>query len=93
MVHNRGDRDGADVVQVYATLPDPDAPPRLVGFTRVEVPAGGATPFEVRVSTARLARRDPDARTWRPAAGTGTHRFTVARHAGDPDAITAEVEL
>ncbi len=38
-VRNPGERDGADVVQVYAELPDPDAPPRLVGFARVEVRA------------------------------------------------------
>src|SRR5207249_3973090 len=39
-VSNTGEHDGADVVQVYAELSDPEAPSRLVGFTRVEVPAG-----------------------------------------------------
>src|SRR5207244_655509 len=44
-VRNIGARDGADVVQVYAALPDPEAPTRLVGFRRVEVPADGETAF------------------------------------------------
>jgi beta-glucosidase len=90
-VRNTGDRDGADVVQLYAELPDPDAPDRLVGFARVEVAAGGATPFRVAVPLDRLATRDPSAHAWRPAAGA--HRFTVARHAGDPGGQVGTVEL
>jgi beta-glucosidase len=42
-VRNTGARDGSDVVQVYAELPDPDAPARLVGFSRCEVAAGEQT--------------------------------------------------
>jgi beta-glucosidase len=91
VVRNPGGRDGADVVQVYAELPDPDAPARLVGFARVEVPAGGAAPFEIALPTDRLATRDPDRRAWRPAAGR--HRFAVSRWAGDPDAAVVEVDL
>lgn len=91
VVHNTGDVDGADVVQIYATLPGPDAPDRLVGFARVEVPAGAHAPFEITVPLGRLARRDPDAHTWRPA--TGRHRICVARWAGDPGAVAAEVDL
>ena len=83
-LRNTGDRDGADVVQVYAELPDPDAPARLVGFARLEVPAGGSAAFEIDVRVDRLATRDAVARAWRPA--TGEHRIVVARFAGDPDA-------
>jgi beta-glucosidase len=90
-LRNTGDRDGADVIQVYAELPDPDAPARLVGFTRVEVAAGGEARFEVRVPVDRLATRDPAKHAWVPAAGR--HRFVVARHAGDPEAVTADVDL
>ena len=89
-VRNTGERDGADVVQVYAELPDPDAPPRLVGFTRVEVRAHEQAGFEVTVPVGRLATRDPDRRAWRHAAGR--HRFVVARFAGDPDAAIIEIE-
>ena len=56
-VRNTGDRDGADVVQVYAELPDPDARRRLVGFARVEVGAGGETASSR--SRARRSARDP----------------------------------
>ncbi|MEO6469975.1 MAG: glycoside hydrolase family 3 N-terminal domain-containing protein [Acidimicrobiia bacterium] len=90
-VRNTGERAGADVVQVYTQLPDPDAPPRLVGFMRVEVPAGGDTAAVISVPVDRLATRDPKRRAWRTA--TGRHGFTVARFVGDPDAITVEVDL
>jgi beta-glucosidase len=91
VVRNTGDRDGADVVQVYAELPDPGAPPRLVGFVRVEVPAGGQSTFEVAVPCARLDTRDPERHAWSPARGR--HRFVVARYAGDPVASAVEVDL
>jgi beta-glucosidase len=90
-VRNTGERDGADVVQVYAERPDVDAPPRLVGFARTEVTAGAQAAFEISVPVDRLATRDPQSRTWRPAAGP--HRFVVARFAGDPAATTVELEL
>jgi beta-glucosidase len=90
-VRNTGDRAGADVVQVYADLPDREAPARLVGFTRVEVPAGDAVTFEVRVPVHRLATRDPLAHAWVPPGGR--HRITVARNACDPEAVAVEVEL
>ncbi len=88
---NDGERDGADVVQVYAALPDRHAPPRLVGFSRVEVPAGGRASFRVRVPPDRLATRDPDRHAWR--SPRGGHTVTVARFAGDPAAVHVEVAL
>jgi beta-glucosidase len=90
-VTNTGDRDGADVVQVSAALPDPDAPPRLAGFARVEVPAGGTADVAITVPRSRLETRDPDAHSWR--APSGAHRITVGRHAGDPDAVTVPIAL
>ncbi len=90
-VHNTGGRDGADVVQVYATLPDPEAPQRLVGFARVDVAAGADAPFEVVVPLDQLSTRDTDNRTWQPA--TGAHTISVARHAADPDAAHHAVAL
>ena len=88
---NTGDRDGADVVQVYATLPDPEAPQRLIGFARVHVPAGATVPFSIEVPTARLATRDSATRSWRPPAGT--HTVTVARHAADPGSLQLDINL
>jgi len=90
-VRNTGERAGADVVQVYAALPDPDAPARLVGFARVEVPADGEAAFAIRVPVNRLATRDPIGHAWRPASGP--HRFLVARFAGDPDAVIEDVDM
>jgi beta-glucosidase len=90
-VRNTGDRDGADVVQVYAELPDPESPPRLVGFARVEVGAHDAAGFEILVPVDRLATRDPERRAWRP--GAGHHRFRIARFVGDPDATTVAIGL
>jgi len=90
-VRNTGGRDGADVVQVYAEIPDADAPGRLVGFARVEVAAGAAARFQITVPLDRLATRDADRRAWRPPSGR--HRFLVARFVGDPAGTTIEVEL
>jgi beta-glucosidase len=90
-VTNVGERDGADVVQVTAALPDPDAPPRLAGFARVEVPAGASVDVAITVPRSRLETRDPDAHAWRPPSGI--HRITVGRHAGDPDAVTVPIDL
>jgi beta-glucosidase len=90
-VRNTGDRDGADVVQVYAELPDPDAPPRLVGFQRVAVAAGGETTAAIRIPLARLETRDGARHAWRPPAGQ--YRVTVARHAGDPAGRISELAV
>jgi beta-glucosidase len=90
-VENTGNSDGADVVQIYARLPDPDVPARLVGFTRVETPAAGAAGFDVRVPQDRLATRDSDAHAW--CAATGRHRIVVARSAADPNAISCDIDL
>ncbi len=91
IVRNTGDRDGADVVQVYADLPDPDAPSRLIGFVRVEVAAGATTPFEIFIPSHRLATRDSEHRSWRPPIGP--HTITTGRFAGDPGAAAFVVDL
>ncbi len=90
-VRNTGDRDGADVVQVYVELPDPDAPARLVGFARCEVAAGGIERFDIVVPLEKLATRDPIAKQWR--APVGVHRIIVGRFAGDPDAVAVTVSV
>ncbi|MFP5487007.1 MAG: glycoside hydrolase family 3 C-terminal domain-containing protein [Acidimicrobiia bacterium] len=84
-VVNTGERDGADVVQVYARFADPEVPPRLVGFRRVEVPAGGSAPVDIEIPADRFTQREPTTRSWRPPAGDV--ELTVARHAGDPGQV------
>jgi len=78
---NTGSRDGADVVQVYGGRPaDPIRPAmRLVGFTRVEVPAGQSRTVELRIPTVHLQVRD--AGRW--MLPTGTYVLRVARHSAD----------
>ena len=90
-VQNTGERDGADVVQVSAELPDSEAPARLIGFARVEVAAGATASFEIAIDTKRLEWRDPVAHAWR--AATGRHRITVGRFAADPKAHGFELDL
>ena len=91
LLHNIGERDGADVVQVYATLPDAETPPRLVGFARVEVAAGATEVFEIVVRADKFATRDAEQHRWVPP--TGRHRVMVARYATDPQAITVAIDL
>ncbi len=90
-VRNTGDRDGTDVVQLYAELSDADAPARLVGFRRVEVPVGAEVAVALTVPVDRLATRDPEAHAWRSPAGH--HRIVLARFAGDPDGVALDVDL
>lgn len=91
VVRNTGDCDGADVVQVYVELPDPEAPSRLVGFTRVEVAASAEGGFSIAVPLDTLATRDAERHTWR--APRGVHRFLVGRYAGDPSSVVLELVL
>ncbi len=88
---NTGDRPGSDVVQVYARLDDADAPRRLLGFARLEVPAAGRRPFVVRVRPERLAQRDPTAHRWTPTSGE--IELEVARFVGDPSSRRLRVAL
>lgn len=95
-VADTGDRDGTDVVQVYAELPnlgiaDEDRPARLVGFGRVAVPAGDTAEVSIEVPLDRLATRDPESHTW--VAPSGPHTISVSRHVGDPGTRTHTVEL
>ncbi|MDN4471870.1 glycoside hydrolase family 3 N-terminal domain-containing protein [Demequina zhanjiangensis] len=60
-VANTGDRDGDEVVQLYgrdvlASVTRPVA--QLLGFARVQVPAGGSVTVELTVPTTRLAFSD-----------------------------------
>jgi beta-glucosidase len=66
-VANTGDRDGHEVVQVYASVPGSAvvrAPRELVAFERVWVPAGGSVPVEFRVTRDDLAYYDTRVGGW-----------------------------
>ncbi len=90
-ITNTGDRDGADVVQVYASLPEPGRPRRLVGFRRVEVATGATEAVHVEIPVARLATRDAATRSWVPPSGQ--HGLCVCRHVGDGGGSTFILEL
>ncbi len=82
---NTGDRDGSDVVQVYARLPDGDGRRRLVGFARVD----GAGRWATGLRGAGPARNDWPCGIPTPTGGStpdGDIEIEVARYVGDPDA-------
>jgi len=89
-VHNTGDRDGTDVVQVYAGRPADTTRPvrRLVAFARVAIPAGQDAVVELRIPWSTLAVREAGAWTVAP----GTYVLTVGRHSADRDAVDLIVD-
>ena len=90
-VTNTGGREGADVVQVYAALPVPDRPRRLVGFSRVEAPAGETAAVEIRFDVDALSTRNGQQKAW--IAASGHHELSVARNTTDPTAQRLTIDL
>lgn len=78
-VKNTGDRDGADVVQIYAVDPgagtDDTPKQRLVGFQRIDVSAGDSSDVTFDFPVQRLARYSADDDREMVATGTYTLRF------------------
>ena len=80
-VRNTADRDSRELVQVYLQPAEADQPVRLVGWSTVDVAAGGSATVEV-TTDARLWRRwDTAANTWSTLASGG--ELLVARGLGD----------
>jgi beta-glucosidase len=67
-VANVGDRDGAEVVQVYVR-PVGQKMLELKGFARVEVPAGGAVDVAVPLGDAAFRHWDSSGGSWHVVAG------------------------
>ncbi|GAA3463989.1 glycoside hydrolase family 3 N-terminal domain-containing protein [Saccharothrix longispora] len=89
-VHNPGDRDGADVVQLY--LHDPVAQVvrpvvRLVGYARVPLEPGGTARVRFRVPADATSFTGTDGRR---VVEPGEVRLRVSRSSAD---VSAEVEL
>ena len=89
-VTNTGERDGADVPQLYLTSAAGDERTRLLGFERVELGAGESRSVTVTADPRLLARYDSDAGQWH--VGAGDHRVMVGR-AADDLVLAAEVQL
>jgi beta-glucosidase len=92
-VTNSGDRDGDEVVQLYATddVASVARPIReLIGFTRVSIPAGATRRVRFTVDPSRLAFHGLDMRhTTEP----GTFTFRVGRSAFSSDMTSEQVTL
>jgi beta-glucosidase len=89
-VTNDGERDGAEVPQLYLTAGPDGERLRLLGFERVELAPGASRTVTVSADPRLLARYDADAGGWR--IDGGTHRVALGR-AADDLVLTAEVEL
>jgi beta-glucosidase len=90
-VTNTGDRDGREVVQVYASLPASGVkrPLReLKGFASVPVPAGQTVPAVIRIDRADLAYWEPRLRRWVVEGGD----YVLAAGASSRD-LRAEVTV
>jgi len=93
-VTNIGERDGASVVQVYASKNSSAierALRRLVGFARVQTQAGEATTTSVNIPLKSLAIRDVSSHGWWLEGGDWS--ITVAKYAGDTQALIETVQL
>jgi beta-glucosidase len=87
---NTGDREGADVPQLYLTEAAGDARMRLLGFERVDLQPGESRAVSLTADRRLLARFEGDAGEWQIAGGT----YTVAvGKAADNLELTGETSL
>ena len=93
-VTNTGDRDGAEVVQVYSALPGSGvvrAPRELKGFAKVFVPAGESRVAEVHVRRDDLAYWDTRADAW--VVEGGAYELSIGASSRDlREVVSVEVE-
>jgi beta-glucosidase len=83
-VTNTGDRDGREVVQVYASLPVSRvrrAPRELKGFTNAAIAAGQMVEVVVHIARSDLAYWDPQLHRW--AVEAGDYVLTVGASSRD----------
>ena len=73
-VKNTGTRDGAEVAQVYASLPASagEPPKRLVGWSKVSLAAGESKPVSVEVPAQYLSIFDEKKNGWQLVSGKYT---------------------
>jgi beta-glucosidase len=89
-VTNTGQREGADVPQLYLTDAAGEKRMRLLGFERVSLRLGESRQVTIAADPRLLARFDGKAGQWRIASGA--HRVAFGRSAGDL-VLTAEAPL
>jgi len=71
---NTGKRDGVEVAQVYATLPEAaqEPPKRLVGWARVNLKAGETREVKVEIDPQYLTIFDEESNSWKQVPGQYT---------------------
>jgi beta-glucosidase len=89
-VRNTGEREGADVPQLYLTEAAGDKRMRLLGFERAELQPGESRQVTLTADPRLLARFDGDAGQWR--IDEGTYKVAVGK-AADTLELTAETTL
>jgi beta-glucosidase len=89
-VTNTGEREGADVPQLYLTDAAGDQRMRLLGFERVQLAPGESRSVTVKAEPRLLARYDADAGRWHIAEGG--YRVALGK-AADDLVLTAEAQL
>jgi beta-glucosidase len=87
---NTGDREGADVPQLYLTEAAGDARMRLLGFERVDLQPGESRAVSLTADRRLLARFEGDAGEWQIAGGT--YKVAVGK-AADNLELTGETSL
>lgn len=87
---NTGERDGADLPQLYLTEAAGQARARLLGFERVQLQPGESQRVRLTADPRLLATFDGTAGQWRIA--DGTHRIALAT-AADTPLLTADASL
>lgn len=90
---NTGKRRGAEVIQVYASLPESagEPPQRLVAWKKVELGAGQSTRVEISIPRERLAIWNTQKHGWEVVAGS--YRLRIARSSRDPHALSVQTRL
>ncbi|MDE2495550.1 MAG: glycoside hydrolase family 3 C-terminal domain-containing protein [Alphaproteobacteria bacterium] len=91
-VTNIGDRPGKDVPQIYIgpKAGGWEAPRRLAGWSKVQLPPGGSTTVSLTIDPRLTAMFDTPSKTWKTAEGD----YLVSLGASSADAAaTAEVHL
>jgi beta-glucosidase len=69
-LQNTGTRDGAEVAEVYASLPVADEPPkRLAGWNKAKLKAGESMEVVVEIDRQYLSVYDPSAHGWKLVPG------------------------
>ena len=92
-LRNSGRQRGAEVVQVYASLPESagEPPQRLVAWKKVELGAGLSTRIEISVPRERLAIWNTRKHGWEVVAGS--YLLRIARSSRDPQALVARIRM